>query len=189
MDTKPEGHIARVTVNRNPDAPPAGPSKLNPGRRQASKEMAETIRTRRSAIHQQARQEIAGNAAEDAAKAAKPVEAPPEREDIESIELTLRKGLVVVYGPPSGISLLDRIARLYAGRDPSVSEFRLTRVLMGVRSINGSPQPPITNEIARTDLANRIGDEGIDLLFFYDRKFWPPLHVSELPAIKKNLRA
>ena len=187
MDTKPEGN-PRVVINRNPDAPP-GTSKLNPGRRQASKEAAEGIMARRAAIHRRARDEIAGNHAADAAQAAKPVVAPPERENIDSIEITLRNGMAIVYGPPSGISLMDRIARLYAGRDPSAAEYRLTRLLMGVRSINGQPEPPMANEIARTDLANRLGDEGIDILAHYDKQFWPPLMLSELPVVKKNLRA
>ena len=51
----------------------------------------------------------------------------------------------------------------------------------------GTAEPPITNEIARTALANRIGDEGIDILAHYDKQFWPPLMLSELPGVVKKL--
>ena len=176
---------ARITINRNPDAPRSAP-KLNPARG-ANKELGEQIRRRRKQIHDQARVDAA--ISEQQQEAAKTAEPPPPREDINSIEVPLRNGMKVEYGPPNGISLLDRIARFYGGRDPSVSEFRLTRVLMGVREINGRPVPPLTNEVERTKLANRIGDEGIDLLFYYDRTYWPPLRQVELPSVKKKLRA
>ncbi len=176
---------ARITINRSPDAPRAAP-KLNPARG-ANKELGDQIRRRRKQIHDQARVDAA--VTEQQQEDAKNVPPPPPREDIDSIEVPLRSGMTIEYGPPNGISLLDRIARFYGGRDPSVSEFRLTRVLMGVREINGRPVAPLTNEVERTKLANRIGDEGIDLLFYYDRTYWPPLRQVELPTVKKRLRA
>ena len=176
---------ARITINRSPDAPRAAP-KLNPAR-QANEALGEQVRRRRKQIHEQARVDAA--VAEQAEEAAKEVKPPEPREDIDSVEVTLRNGLTVEYGPPTGISLLDRIARFYGGRDPSVSEFRLTRILMGVRTVNGKVVAPVSNEIERTKLANRIGDEGIDLLFYYDRTYWPPLRQAELPSVKKRLRA
>jgi hypothetical protein len=94
----------------------------------------------------------------------------------------------IEYGPRTDISLTDRIARMYTGREHSVAEFRITRVLMGVRLINGVPPTPVVDEITRTKLANQIGDEIIDLLLFYDRTNWPPLLLSELPVLKKKLK-
>jgi hypothetical protein len=175
---------ARITINRSPAAP-RKEGRLNPAR-QANEAVGEQIRRRRKKIHDQARIDAA--VTEQQQEAAKTAEPPPPREDIDSIEVPLRNGMTVEYGPPNGISLLDRIARFYGGRDPSVSEFRLTRVLMGVREINGRPVPPLTNEVERTKLANRIGDEGIDLLFYYDRTYWPPLRQAELPVAKKKYR-
>ncbi len=176
---------ARITINRNPDEPRQGP-KPDPAR-EANQARAEAVRKRRKEIHDQARRDAA--VAEQQQEAAQEAELAPPREDIDSIEVTLRNGLTVEYGPPTGISLLDRIARFYGGRDPSVSEFRLTRVLMGIRKIDGKDVAPLTNEIERTKLANRIGDEGIDLLFYFDRLHWPPLRQSELPVAKKKFRA
>lgn len=171
-------HSARITVNRDPAAPKAEP-KLGPAH-----DAAEAIRQQRAAIHRRAAEEISGSSINDP----EPTEPLPEREDIDTIEIPLRNGLTVVYGPPRGVSLADRIARMYAGRDTSRSEFRLTRLLMGVQSIDGQPVRPLVNEIDRTALANRIGDEGIDLIAHFDQMYWPPLTVGELPTIKKNIR-
>src|SRR5690242_20536902 len=132
---------ARITINRNPDAPATG-SKFNPAR-QSNEAVGEQIRRRRKKIHDQARVDAA--VAEQAEEAAKEATPPPPREDIDTIEVTLRNGLTLEYGPPTGISLLDRIARFYGGRDPSVSEFRLTRILMGIRTINGRTIAPVSN--------------------------------------------
>ena len=60
----------------------------------------------------------------------------PEREDLDSIEVPLRDGRVVEYGPPTGISLSERIARMFAprsaaegGPDPGITEYRLSNGL------------------------------------------------------------
>ena len=105
---------ARITINRNPDAPRSAP-KLNPARG-ANKELGEQIRRRRKQIHDQARVDMA--VAEQQQEAAKTAEPPPPRENIDSIEIPLRNGLKIEHGPPNGLSLLDRIARFYGGRDP-----------------------------------------------------------------------
>jgi hypothetical protein len=96
--------------------------------------------------------------------------------------------MTIEYGPRHDVSIVDRIARMYNGRDPTISEFRLTRILMGIRAINGAPPLTIVDEITRTKLANQVGDENIDLLMYYDRVNWPPLQQSELPVISKKFR-
>lgn len=169
------------------------PSEAAIAAKERNKRTAEDVRKRRKAIHDQALADINGsNKSPD--DAADPTPAPP-RENIESIEVTLSDGRVVVYGPPNGISLSDRIARLFSGRplqeggpDPGISEYRLTRMLMGVRTINGNAVPVMSDLIQRTKLANQLGDEAIDILHHYDRIYWPPLTTAELPAVKKNLR-
>lgn len=154
--------------------------------------VAEQLKKRRAQIHKQAKMEIGGVGVD--APQEDPV-AAPVREDIESIEITLRDGRVVEYGPPTNISLADRIARLYSGRsfaeggpDPGISEYRLTRLLMGVRAVDGRPVVSIANLIDRTRLANLLGDEALDILHHYDTRHWPPLTEAELPMVKKNLR-
>lgn len=188
MSGTPNAPEFRLHIDRNPGQPEGAGPKLSSAKI-ANEQTAAEIRARRAKIHKQhktavAEQSVADEAAQMAAQAAP----PPPRENIESIEFAAPNGMVIIYGPPSGISLVDRIARLYPGRDTSMAEFRLTRILMGVRSINGVPVPSITDDIGRTMLANRLGDENIDLLMYYDRIHFPPLRQSEIPTIKKNLR-
>lgn len=169
---------ARIVIDRTP----ADPGKV--GKLTQAAATADLIRERRKQIHTQAKVDVAG-----AGIAPDPVvEAPPIREDVDSIEFTAPDGTVLEYGPRHDISIVDRIARMYNGRDPTISEFRLTRILMGIRAINGSPPITITDEISRTKLANQVGDENIDLLMYYDRITWPPLQQSELPVLRKKLR-
>lgn len=176
-----------MSVDRNPQMPPV-PGKLSSAKK-ANEAAREQVLARRAHVHQQHREEMAAREA-DAESASQVQEAspPPQREDIETIEFDAPNGLHIEYGPPRNVSLWDRIARMYAGRDASVSEFRLTRLLMGIRSIDGKPVRPIANEIDRTSLANRIGDETLDLLMAFDRQHFPPLTQAEIPQIQKNLR-
>lgn len=169
---------ARIVINR----PPPDPG--NPGKLTQAAAVADHIRERRKQIHTQAKIDNAGPGI--ASELDTPP--PPVREDIESIEFTAPNGMLLEYGPRNDISIVDRIARMYNGRDPTVSEFRLTRILMGIRAINGTPPLTITDEISRTKLANQVGDENIDLLMYYDRVNWPPLQQSELPVLRKKFR-
>jgi hypothetical protein len=178
---------ARIVINRNPEDPVKAPKFAD------AKAVGDQIRARRKQIHDQAKVDAAG-AGLGPAGAEDQVPAPP-REDIDSIEITLLDGRVVEYGPPNNISLSDRIARLYStrtiaegGPDPGITEYRLTRLLMGVRTIGGKAVPPVTNLVERTRLANQLGDQAIDLLNLFDNRHWPPLRESELPVVKKNLR-
>lgn len=170
---------AKIVINRDPP----DPNKV--GRLTQAADTADQIRDRRKQIHAQAKLDNTGSGIAAQAEAPPP---PPVREDLETIEFTAPNGLLIEYGPRHDISLTDRIARLYSGRDPTVSEFRLTRILMGIRSLNGSPPATIVDEISRTKLANQVGDEVIDLLMYYDRIHWPPLQQSELPVLRKKLR-
>jgi hypothetical protein len=181
---------AKIVIHRDPPNPNAV-GKLTQAAANA-KAVQEQVRNRRDAIHQQAKLDAAGTGLGSAPEESVPA---PEREDIDSIEITLRDGRVVEYGPPGNISLSDRIARLYSARsladggpDPGLTEYRLTRLLMGVRAINGNPVHPVTNLVERTRLANQLGDQAIDLLNLFDNRHWPPLTEAELPVVKKNLR-
>lgn len=169
---------AKIIIHRDPPEP----GKV--GKLTQAAATADAVRESRKRIHAQAKvDQTQANVIPD-----KEVEPPPAREDLESVEFIAPNGMVIEYGPRTDISLIDRISRLYSGRDPTVSEFRLTRVLLGIRAINGSPALTIVDEISRTKLANLVGDETIDLLMYYDRIHWPPLQQSELPVLKKKLR-
>lgn len=184
--------VPRIVINHGLE--PAGKGRKTGAEAEAktrNKAVEEEIRARRRAIHNQAQQDISAQVEPEQRE---PVQVPV-REDLESIEIKLRDGREIEYGPPNGISLADRIARLFSGRalqeggpDPGVTEYRLTRVLMCVRSINGRAVAPITNLVQRTSLANQIGDEALDLLYYYDRVHWPPLTEAELPSLKKRYK-
>lgn len=170
---------AKFVIHRDP------PDPNKAGKLTQAADAATQIRERRKQIHAQAKVDNAGTGMSLETEPAPP---PPVREDLDSVEFVAPNGLLIEYGPRHDISLVDRIARLYSGRDPTVSEFRLTRILMGIRSINGSQPATIVDEISRTKLANQVGDEVIDLLMYYDRIHWPPLQQSELPVLRKKLR-
>ena len=183
---------AKLVIERSPvnteNKPPGGRFAAATAN---AKAVAESIKEKRKRIHDQAALDVAGGGLNQAARDGEPL---PERENIDSIEIPLRDGRVVEYGPPSGISLSERIARLFStrsaaegGPDPGITEYRLTRLLMGVRSIDGKPVQ-INNLIDRTRIANRLGDEALDLINYFDSQYWPPLRNSELPLVKKNLR-
>lgn len=169
---------AKIVINRDPP----DPDKV--GKLTQAAAATDHIRERRKQIHAQAKIDNSGPGIAPETEAPP----PPVREDLDSVEFVAPNGLLIEYGPRHDISLVDRIARLYSGRDPTVSEFRLTRILMGIRSINGGPPIAIIDEISRTKLANQVGDEVIDLLMYYDRIHWPPLQQSELPVLRKKLR-
>lgn len=173
---------ARLVINRNATAPPSDGKMA--AAVEKNKATAEAIRARRKQIHDQANVDSAGVPIEPALNP----EPVPVRENLDTIEFDAPNGMTIEYGPRHDISLVDRISRLYNGRDPTVSEFRLTRILMGIRTINGKPPGTIVDETTRTKLANQVGDETIDLLFYYDRIHWPPLQQSELPVLRKKLR-
>ena len=118
-----------------------------------------------------------------------PAEQPPHEpiEDVESVEVQLPNGMVVEFGPPRDISLTMRVIKLL-GDDAGSMQGMIYQLLLSIRSINGTPVPPITNTIEGEKLANKIGDAGIDILLGVKNEYWKPIRVSQLPILKKNLR-
>jgi hypothetical protein len=117
--------------------------------------------------------------------------APVEpRENVETIEVTMPApdGRLFVFGPPDGVSLTTRISMMYAGQPISQGVELITRCCMSVRSIDGKAVQPIANRVDVAKVANLIGDNGLDVLGYMLQKYWPPVVLAELPAVKKNLR-
>ena len=178
----------RIVINHSLNKAPENPQAE--AARKQREETSKTVRARREQIRQQAREDVAGTASPQPKD---PTPAPP-RENIETIEFSLSDGRVIEYGPPLGVSLQDRILRMYSGRaiqdggpDPGISEYRMTRVLMGVRTVAGKAAT-CNDLVQRTRLANLIGDEGLDLLHYFDRLHWPPMTEAELPVVRKNYK-
>jgi hypothetical protein len=113
---------------------------------------------------------------------------PEPREDVESIEIKLLDGRVVVLGPPKGVSMTMRIAMTIPEATTNPVIDRLARVLMSVRSVDEKQPRLIGNLVDLTRLANEIGDVGIDELHFWFEKHWGNLRISDLQLLKKNLR-
>ena len=118
-------------------------------------------------------------------------DAPLEpRENIETIEIMLPApdGREIVFGPPDGISLTTRISMMYAGLPQSTALDVITRCCLSVRSIDGKPPFVIANRVDVAKMANLLGDNALDVLGFMLNKYWPPVMLTELQSVKKNLR-
>lgn len=162
-----------LTINRNPETPAAPTDSTLSDAREATRAaraaLAETVNEQKSA----------------------PAPAPAAQEhevdeDLESVEVQLPNGLVVEFGPPSGISLTMKIIKLL-GDAPDIAT-SVYRILLCVRSVNGKPVTPITNTIEAEKLANQLGDVGIDILAMVSKAHWKPIRLAQLPVIKKNQR-
>ena len=161
----------KVTVDRNPKANEA-------------QDRADDIRAKRAKLHQKFEEREAVEKAEPVTLEAP--EAPDE--NLESIEAELPDGSIVEFGPPSGISLSMKIIRILGERAANEVEANILRVLMCVRSIDGVKQSSITTQIDAEKLANKIGDDGLQILAALYRLNWKPVTTKDLKVVKKNLR-
>lgn len=110
------------------------------------------------------------------------------QEDIETIEVELPNGHVVVFGPPSGISMTMRIALMFGAENPNRLTTTMMRTLFCVRSVDGRSVSPISNTVEAQALANILGDDGCDLLFDLLMATWPPPTTKSLKIIRKSAR-
>lgn len=149
---------------------------------------AEAIRARRREIHKKFDDQQGQPDAGAPLSEAEPAEAPELPEDLESVELQLPNGAVVEFGPPPGISLQMRLARMLGSENANLVAQGLYRILMCVRSINGQKVPAITTKLEAERVANLVGDNGIDILSITYHTYWPPPKVNDLPVVKKNQR-
>lgn len=149
--------------------------------------LTEDLRRLKNAALDQLRNRPAAEAAEAAseADADKDVE-PRPREDIESVVLETPVGRSVEFGPVRMASFrVSEILGREAG-DPYLQ--MLTRVMLGVRAIDGTQVKPVTNVAEAKILATKLGDESIDVLWIAMNEFWPPVTKKDLRVLKKNLR-
>lgn len=113
---------------------------------------------------------------------------PEPRETVESIEVVLLDGRVILFGPPPNISLTMKIALSIPEAATNATVERLARVCMSIRQIDGKPPRLIANMVDLTMMANIIGDAGIDILHHWFQKYWGEVRVADLQLTKKNLR-
>lgn len=184
-----------VKIDRNPSAIPPDVSMqftAPSGSGRAGKMMqastsnaalSEQMKKRRSQIHKTAAQESIDATIADRSENLAP---PPIRDNVEEIEFDF-EGRHIVYGPPTEFSVQDKVARIY-GRDVTQTEFQLTKLILGIRSIDGRPLPTISSEDARSKVSAIVGDRLLLALTAFDAENWPPLMRSELPILKKKLR-
>jgi hypothetical protein len=121
---------------------------------------------------------------------AAPSAAPAEPvEDIESVEIELPNGRVVVYGPTRGKShalALSRIFRGPAALAPLGQQ--VVDQLFNIRSIDGQEvEWPKTIGEAQA-IMDLIDDDGWEHLSLAQRLYWPNVTEDRLKVLKKNMR-
>lgn len=152
------------------------------------KDTREGARAARAAVRDKARSEVASGqyaGPDEPVVDVSPPAAP--RENLDSVELELPNGLRVEFGPPVGVALSTKLLLFFGGRDPSAGEDRITATMMCLRSVNGQPVS-ILNSVDRDKWVNAIGDDGLAMLQYVYREYWPPPTIADLKIIKKNPR-
>lgn len=107
-------------------------------------------------------------------------------EDIDSVVLRLPNGLEVEYGPRPGVSNRVKIAQL-VGAQVNPLLIMLVTTLLNVRRVNDAV-PSIGNMVDVQALANRLGDDGLELLETAHIQFWRPIDRDNLPIVRKISR-
>ncbi len=144
------------------------------------------LAARRGQIVGQSAARVRAAAAEAEAEAAEAAAAPPI-EDIESVEVRLPNGSVVLFGPPATPASI-RVAQML-GPQASGLTISIATVLLYIQAIDDVPVRQIGNfQVDGQALLNRIGDDGLDLLSAVSQECWPGISRSALPIIKKNRR-
>ena len=140
---------------------------------------------RQRALGQASSSALSASAALEAQAAAEAAAFVP-REDIESVEVAIPNGSVVLFGPPA-VPASIRLAQMLG---PQASNLLISIVsqLLYVRAINGAPVVPVSDIITAQALLNRIGDDGLDVLNAVSAECWPAVNRQALPIIKKIFR-
>lgn len=145
------------------------------------------LRQMRDQAHKQildrpAQEEAVAVAADELDKAIE----PRVREDLDSIEIELRDGRRVLFGPVRMASF--RLAEILGRQVNDPYSQMLARTILSVRSIDDKAVRPITNLAEMKLIATEIGDDGIDMLWMGLQEYWPPVLKEDLRVLKKNLR-
>lgn len=113
---------------------------------------------------------------------------PKPREDVESVEVQLPDGRVVLFGPPPMVSLTIKIAELLGEKASNPVLSASARIMLCVRAIDGKAVPPINSVVEVKKWAGVVGDAGLDTLGMVYAQYWSPPTIEDLPVLKKNLR-
>lgn len=151
---------------------------------------AEQIEAKRAAVHAATHAEhaaLAAAEAQDGEGEGGDEAATATREDVETVELKLPDGRMVLFGPPSGVATQLKVASLL-GADLNPYTSHLMRSLLSVRQIDGKPVPAIGNRVDAHRVANMVGEDGVELLGVALNTYWPPVSIADLAVVKKNLR-
>lgn len=142
-----------------------------------------SVAQKRQALHDAANGATAATQAAADTAAAAPAK---PRERVESLEIKLPDGRVVLFGPPTAVALQMRIAGLVGD---NLNNFTATfaKTILSVRNIDGQPVPAVGNMVDVQRVANMIGEDGVDLLMLALNQYWPPVTIGELQVVKKNL--
>lgn len=107
-------------------------------------------------------------------------------EDIESVEVQLPNGRIVLFGPPATPASL-RVAQML-GTQASGLLVTIVSTLLYVREIDGQAVRPVGDLVTAQAMLNQLGDDGLDILGAVYQECWPALTRSALPILKKKYR-
>lgn len=114
---------------------------------------------------------------------------PPVVEQLASIELKLPNGKIVLLGTRPGISAWLRMAQIQdSTKEKNQIILMMIQTVLKVLQIDGVAVEMPKDFKGCIELAERLGDEGLDLCLVADQKYWPGVSMNDLPVLKKNLR-
>lgn len=107
-------------------------------------------------------------------------------EIVDSIMLELPNGRKVEMQQPK-VATAFALSRIVGNNEGSISIVYL-KALMYIARLDGEQVLPLSNMIDAQQLANKLGDDGFDIILTAYSTYWPTVLPENLPVIKKNLR-
>lgn len=191
MNTNPDPNqnapVMRITsqlTNPKVGSPQAvDNSAIPPGLAERRANLARGFEKARQAQEAQEQEQFQSEAAETSAVA----EASFQGESPDSVLLEMPNGKIVEFGPARGASATVRLIRLFGDAGWTSQTAILYRVLMSVRMIDNVAVKPIKTREDGERLIEQIGDDGIEVLFKAQQRFWPVDSNIDRLVLKKNL--
>jgi hypothetical protein len=140
----------------------------------------------REALHDQRRQ-AEGAAAADTANAAPAPAEPTGTEAVDTVEIRLPDGRVVMLGQPK-VPAFFTLGPMLRGDPDSDMWMSVGKVLLYVRAVDGVAVKPLASRMDLMQLSIDLGDVALDWITAGWQRFWSPPKPEDLPVLKKNLR-
>lgn len=116
-------------------------------------------------------------------------EAPPYQAPCSEVEITLPDGQIIVMAPPVGICeiLENKIMAQWSFADEKLLSYSkgLVRAMLYVRTLNGVTLSPPVNGVEFNQLAQKLGNDGIEIVKDIFNECFPQLQRGQLKIVKK----